>query len=79
MAPVQVWVSTPDIVVFEMVQDSVLVEAVDMATWVKKTERPGLVLWLIAIKRAMKMEVEMSTETWSAIGLIERKQKGLKE
>ncbi len=30
MAPVQVSVSTPDIIVFKMVQDAILVEAVDM-------------------------------------------------
>jgi hypothetical protein len=78
MAPVQVWVSIPDIVVFEMVQNSVLVEAVDMAMWIKKTEISESVL-LIAIKRVMKMEVRMLSERWWEIGLIEKWEKGLKE
>lgn len=71
MAPVQVWVSIPDIVVFEMVQNSVLVEAVDMAMWIKKTEISESVS-LIAIKRVMKMEVRMLSERWWEIGLIEK-------
>jgi len=64
-----VWVSIPDIVVLEIVLDSALVEEVDRVIWVKTLE---LVSWLIAIKQAMKMEVEISTERWWEIGLIER-------
>lgn len=63
------WVSIPDIVVLEIVLDSALVEEVDRVIWVKTLE---LVSWLIAIKQAMKMEVEISTERWWEIGLIER-------
>jgi hypothetical protein len=62
-------VSIPDIVVLEIVLDSALVEEVDRVIWVKTLE---LVSWLIAIKQAMKMEVEISTERWWEIGLIER-------
>lgn len=74
---VQVWVSIPDIVVLEMVQNSVLVEEVDMVIWVKQTETLEWVSRLTAIKRAMKMEVGMLTERWLEIALIEKREKGL--
>lgn len=64
-------VSIPHIAVLGVVQDSVLVEEVEIGSaWVS---------WLIAIKLVMKMEAGMLTEKWWETKLRENWEKELKE
>ena len=64
-------VSIPHIAVLGVVQDSVLVEEVEIG--------PAWVSWLIAIKLVMKMEAGMLTEKWRETKLRENWEKELKE